>query len=140
MKKDVTEEAGLYVINIKENRIRRLKTDSSERSLPVVSESAAEALQTLLGLSKGNPYLFPRYVNGGVLKASGASNTLCKYLKANYSGKTVHCLRHSMRDRLRDADVPLEAIDQIGGWSHVGAVGANYGKRYSISTLAESYA
>ena len=42
-----------------------------------------------------------------------------------------------MRDRLRDADVPLEAIDQIGGWSHVGAVGANYGKGYSISKLAE---
>ena len=138
MKQDITEEAGLVVINIKENRIRTLKTSNSERSLPIVSKSATEALQTLLGLSKGNnPYLFPRYVNGGVLKASGASNTLCKYLKANYGGKTVHCLRHSIRDRLRDTDVPLEAIDQIGGWSGVGGVGTRYGKGYSMPKLAE---
>ena len=55
MKQDITEEAGLVVINIKENRIRTLKNSNSERSLPIVSKSATEALQTLLELSKGNP-------------------------------------------------------------------------------------
>ncbi len=52
-------------------------------------------------------------------------------------GKTTHCLRHSFRDRLRDCDVPLEAIDQAGGWSSVGGVGTNYGKGYSLPKLAE---
>ena len=28
-----------------------------------------------------------------------------------------------MRDRLRATEVPLEAIDQLGGWSSVGGVG-----------------
>ena len=61
-----------------------------------------------------------------------------KAFLASYSGqKTVHCLRHSFRDRLRDADVPLEAIDQCGGWSSVGGVGTRYGEGYSTSKLAE---
>ena len=71
LKDDVTKEDGLVVINIKENRIRTLKTSNSERSLPVVSESATEAVQTLLELSKGNPNLFPRYVNGGGSRRQG---------------------------------------------------------------------
>jgi len=58
-------------------------------------------------------------------------------LKVKYDGKTTHCLRHSFRDRLRDADVPLEAIDQIGGWSSVGGAGARYGMGYSIDKLAK---
>jgi hypothetical protein len=39
---------------------------------------------------------------------------LCKFLKTTYEGKTAHCLGHSQRDRLREADVPFEAADQIG--------------------------
>ena len=37
---------------------------------------------------------------------------------------------------LRDADVPLEAIDQIGGWSSVGGAGSKYGRGYTTSKLA----
>ncbi len=59
----------------------------------------------------------------GYLNNTGASATLCKHLKKSFDGKTTHCLRHSFRDRLRDCDVPLEAIDQLGGWSSVGGVG-----------------
>ena len=55
----------------------------------------------------------------------------------SFNGKTTHCLRHSFRDRLRDSDVPLEAIDQAGGWSSVGGVGTNYGKGYSMPKLAD---
>ena len=137
LKDDVTREDGLLVINIRENAIRGLKTANSKRSLPVVSKGATEALERLLVSSKASPKLFPRYAPRGVLNASAASATLCKYLKANYGNKTPHCLRHSMRDRLRDADVPLEAIDQIGGWSGVGGAGTRYGKGYSVPKLAE---
>ena len=131
MKTDVTTEDDLLVIHIRENASRRLKTDNSKRSLPVVSDNAREALERLLEAPNDSPYLFPRYAGGGHLNNTGASATLCKHLKQSYGGKTVHCLRHSFRDRLRDADVPLEAIDQCGGWSSVGGVGTRYGKGYS---------
>ena len=34
------------------------------------------------------------------------------------------------------AEVPLEAVDQAGGWSSVGGVGTNYGKGYGMPKLA----
>ena len=137
MKDDIVDEDGLLVIHIQENRCRGLKTTGSERSLPIVSKSARKALQTLLELSQGNPYLFPRYASKEEFKAATASATLSKHLKKDYGGKTAHCLRHSMRDRLRDADVPLEAIDAIGGWAGVRGAGSKYGQGYSTRKLAE---
>jgi hypothetical protein len=60
-------------------------------------------------------YLFPRYASYGYFNNTGASATLCKHLKKSFDGKITYCLRHSSRDRLRDSDVLLEAIDQAGG-------------------------
>ena len=137
MKQDVIHTEDLLVINIRENDSRGLKTENSKRSLPVVSDSATKALQKLLGAKSDSPYLFPRYARDGHLNNTGASATLCKHLKKSFNGKTTHCLRHSFRDRLRDSDVPLEAIDQAGGWSSVGGVGTNYGKGYSMPKLAD---
>jgi len=137
LKSDVTTADDLLIINIQENECRGLKTENSNRSLPIVSDYAREALQRLLEAKTDSPYLFPRYASCGYLNNTGASATLCKYLKKSFEGKTTHCLRHSLRDRLRDCEVPLEAIDQIGGWSSVGGVGTNYGRGYSMPKLAE---
>jgi len=49
---------------------------------------------------------------------------------------TAHSLRHTFRDRLRAAEVPLEAIDQLGGWSSVSTIGSGYGRGYSIEHLS----
>ena len=137
MKEDVVWEEDFLVINIRENDCRGLKTENSKRSLPIVSKSATQAIQKLLAAKSESPYFFPRYAFCGHLNNTGASATLCKHLKKSFDGKTTHCLRHSFRDRLRDCDVPLEAIDQMGGWSSVGGVGTSYGKGYSTRKLAE---
>ena len=42
---------------------------------------------------------------------------------------------HTFRDRLRAAEVPLEAIDQLGGWSSISTIGSSYGQGYSIEHL-----
>jgi len=86
LKDDVTEEDGLYVIHIRENDVRGLKTESSKRSLPIVSGYAREALERLLESSKGNPRLFPRYAAKDYFNPTTASATLCKHLKAVYGG------------------------------------------------------
>ena len=48
---------------------------------------------------------------------------------------TAHRLRHTFRDRLRAVEVPLEAIDQLGGWSSVKTIGSSYGRCYSVEHL-----
>ena len=53
------------------------------------------------------------------------------------SAKFSLSLRHTFRDRLRAAEVPLEAIDQFGGWSSVSSIGSKYGRGYSVEHLRE---
>ena len=50
---------------------------------------------------------------------------------------TAHSLRHTFRDRLRAAEVPLEAIDQLGGWSSISTIGSRYGQGYSTELLSQ---
>jgi len=42
---------------------------------------------------------------------------------------------HMFRDRLRAAGVPLEAIDQLGGWSSISSIGSSYGQGYPLEHL-----
>ena len=57
-------------------------------------------------------------------------------MKADFDGLTAHSLRHTMRDRLRAVECPIDMIGQIGGWKTVGGVGVNYGKGYAIDQLS----
>ena len=50
----------------------------------------------------------------------------------------MHSFRHSMRDRLREVECPVDMIDQIGGWSREG-VGERYGDGYSLEKIALIY-
>lgn len=135
-KYDIHREGDYYVLHIHENLCRGLKTTGSDRQIPLVSSYAVEALEKLLA-DTHTDYLFPTYAYDGLIRNLTASATLAKYLKNNFDGKTAHCLRHSMRDRLREAEVPLEAIDQIGGWSAVSNMGSSYGNGYSTDKLVE---
>jgi len=48
---------------------------------------------------------------------------------------TAHSLRHTMRDRLRAVECPMDMIDQIGGWRSVGGVGVSYGEGYGLDKM-----
>ncbi len=125
-------------INITPHPARRLKTRGSERMLPLVGASF-DAMRILLDKRtvdrEPSDYLFPRYEREGLILATHASNAVNKWLKREFDGLTCHSLRHTMRDRLRGVEAPLELIDQIGGWASVGSVGASYGRGYKIGAL-----
>jgi len=125
---DMTEE----VIHIRPNRIRRLKTPSSTRTLPLVGY-AKYAMESALH-EADDQHLFPRYIKDSGCRATHASNALGKWLKKDF-GLTAHSLRHTFRDRLRASDCPLELMDQIGGWSSVGTIGSKYGKGYELEKI-----
>lgn len=121
------------LIHIRPNIVRRLKTRNSTRTLPIVGY-ARSALHQAVESSDGE-WLFPRYIKDGTCKATHSSNALSKWLKRRYEGLTAHSLRHTMRDRLRAIECPMELIDQIGGWRTVGGVGVRYGRGYSIEQV-----
>ena len=127
---DMTEE----VIQIRPNRIRRLKTANSTRTLPLVGY-AKEAM--LLALQHADDHcLYPRYLKDGTCRATHASNALGKWLKKDF-GMTAHSLRHTFRDRLRASGCQVELIDQIGGWSSIGTIGSKYGQGYELGAVRD---
>ena len=121
------------ILHIRPNDKRRLKTTGSERSLPL-TETAHLALTKALECSN-EEWLFPRYIKEDGCYATHASNALAKLTKRRW-GMTAHSLRHTFRDRLRASEVPLDAIDQSGGWSSVSTIGSGYGRGYSIEHLS----
>jgi integrase len=121
------------IIHIRPHPHRRLKTTGSERSLPLVGY-AERAMREALRGSDGR-YVFPQYFKPDGFVSTHASNALNKWIKSRFNGLTAHCLRHTMRDRLRAVEAPLEMIDQIGGWSSINTMGSKYGQGYDVEQL-----
>jgi integrase len=124
---------------IQPNSSRRLKTESSERKVPLVGSSLWAATQAMQNIKvpyrRENEFLFPRYTKGGKCNSNSASAALNKWMKQYVDdGCVIHSFRHSMRDRLRAVECPSTIVDQIGGWSR-SSVGENYGAGYPLDVL-----
>ncbi len=119
------------LIRITPHPARRLKTRGSERQVPLVGAALEAARQLKDRRNDTDEFLLPRYKRDGLILATHASNAVNKWLKRRYGGLTAHSLRHTMRDRLRVVNAPIDLVDQIGGWSSVKSVGVGYGAGYS---------
>jgi len=134
LKSDLKIDGEIPYVIIQPHRWRRLKTESSNRKIPLVGKSLWAAKQ-VLKYANSSEYVFPRYNRQQYTNANSASAALNKWLKGYVSkGQSIHSFRHSMRDRLREVDCPSEVIDQIGGWARSG-VGDSYGEGYSLSKM-----
>tara|TARA_B110000211_G_scaffold143203_1_gene163464 strand:+ start:398 stop:865 length:468 start_codon:yes stop_codon:yes gene_type:complete len=128
---DIDMERSL--IHLRPNNARRLKTKNSERLIPQVGYGKL-AMEAAIRRSDGE-WLFPQYIKDEKCYATHASNALNKWLKRDFEGLTAHCLRHTMRDRLRALECPLDMIDQLCGWSSVGGIGVSYGRGYAVDQM-----
>ena len=79
-------------------------------------------------------FLFNTYTNATGCKGNSCSASLNKWLKQYLPNAVIHSFRHSFRDRLGNAGVQSEMIDQLGGWANR-SVGQGYGEGYSLQSL-----
>lgn len=119
---------------------RTLKNAHSERSVPLLGDAlwaAQKALQAVQTNPRADGWLFPRYAQNGSVNATGASNTINRWLSKTLKiPKTSHSFRHAMRDRLRHAGVSDEFQNLLGGWGSR-TVGQRYGQGYLLSQLRD---
>ena len=117
LKSDINLDCEIPHINLVPHPWRRLKTNSSERYIPLTKQ-AQWACVRILEHNKDSLFAFPRYASPTGCNANSASAALNKWLKEKLSGNyVIHGFRHSFRDRLRSVECPSEIIDQLGGWS-----------------------
>ena len=130
-KDDLSLENALPYITIRSHPWRRLKSETSERSIPLVGVSLWAAQRALKNCD--GQFIFSRYITSDSKnnKATHASNSLNKWLKTLVTGKTTHSFRHALADRLRNADCPEEVLAEILGHSRAGMT-KNYGIGFSL--------
>ena len=129
---DIKLEHEYPHIDLKPHPWRRLKTSSSKRLIPLVGASL-EAVK-VMHRQCDNSFLFKSYANEGGCNGNSCSATLNKWLRRRISDAVIHSFRHSFRDRLRNAGVQSEMIDQLGGWSRQ-TVGQGYGQGFTLTNL-----
>jgi len=122
-------------ISLKPHPWRRLKSSGSKRLIPLVG-AAYDAVK-MMHRQRVSQFLFNSYTDEKRCNGNSASATLNKWLKQYVPDAVVHSFRHSFRDRLRNAGVQSEMIDQLGGWSNK-TVGQGYGTGYDLEKLSMS--
>ncbi|WP_170342778.1 tyrosine-type recombinase/integrase [Ruegeria arenilitoris] len=135
LRKDVCLEAPISHIKISPNQIRSLKTKASLRTIPLVGVSLW-AVRRAVNATESD-CLFPGLIKNGDFNKNSVSATLNKWLKEQglrEHKQSLHSLRHSLRDRLRNTNCPPDVIDRIGGWKRDG-VGEGYGLGHDLSVL-----
>jgi len=122
-------------ICLKPHPWRPLKTFGSKRLIPLVG-AAHEAI-IIMHRQRVSQFLFNSYTDEKSCNGNSASAALNKWLKQYVPDAVVHSFRHSFRDRLRNAGVQSEMIDQLGGWSNK-TIGQGYGTGYDLEKLGEA--
>lgn len=132
--RDVDLEEG--ALHIRPNSIRRLKTKSSERSVPLSPRSKSKLIKFMENTADSEP-VFTKYARQR--GSDAASAMMMKHVRKITDDKkiTLHSLRHRMKDKLRNSGCPEHLSMAILGHSS-NSVAANYGSGYAKDVMREA--
>ncbi|NLS04620.1 site-specific integrase [Rhizobium sp. P32RR-XVIII] len=140
---DIVERYGAHFFQLWETDERGLKTEGSERIIPVHPELIRLGLlQRVARLKKaGIRRLFADLPGDDQDHVSDLfSKRFAYFLKSKLEmkdkGLTFHSTRHTFRDALREAGVPHDATTALGGWKPKG-VDERYGDGMRPQTLVK---
>ena len=112
--------------------LEKLCLENNYGSLTYYIKAMLAAKQALV--ASDGVYLFPRYMQKDKVANGSASSTLSKSLKS-IGCPTAQSLRHTMRTRLRNANVPVPSVEEIQGWND-SSMAAYYGEQTALENMA----
>lgn len=129
-----------YVVDSEDEEDKTLKSDNAVRIIPVHPELTKIGLLTYVSAIRKTKYdkLFPdldfntKYPPMKYM--SKRFSTFLEAVGAKTKKTSFHSFRHSYRDALREAEIPLEAVRALGGWAD-DATDALYGMGLKPKTL-----
>lgn len=144
---EVQEIAGKPMLRLWRTADRSLKTDGSERIVPI--HAALIELGFLQRVATARKEGKRRVFDD----LPGADQRQCvdlfqkrfaywqkKVLKIDREGTSFHSLRHGFRDALTIAKAPNDVLRSLGGWARGGGVENQYGQGAQPDLLAETMA
>ncbi|MFG1413808.1 tyrosine-type recombinase/integrase [Xanthobacter sp. VTT E-85241] len=125
-------------IEIRANAVRSLKTANSRRTVPLISVAEYTILQYRKMISdtpSPSAPVFPRYGRpGGSDAASAALMKALRKAGITDARKSIHSLRHALKQMLREAGCPKDIRDAIQGHAS-GDIAENYGLGHSLKQM-----
>lgn len=124
------------ILDIKANSFRSLKTNISERTVPISAEMI-ELLQPYRQGKDDNEPLFDRY--GHDTGSANASSAMRKHFRKviTHERKVPYSARHTMEDALRNSGCDSNLIDAIIGHT-TGTVSSRYGQGYNTDIMRDA--
>lgn len=138
---DVVERNGTWIFDLKPNSLRPLKTPQSVRVVPVHPTLVSLGfLEHAAGVPQDGA-LFPDLPGISSGTSNAAQKAIGRWIRSVFPGDqriVFHSLRHTWTDALRNARVPSDIAERLGGWKPVRASSIHgYGDGYSPAVLAE---
>jgi integrase len=120
---DIAEDDGGLVLILRTNKFRRLKTEQSERLLPLPEELVRLGFMDYCAALQNLEYeaVFPELFSDKTLNDPGDRfyDVFLPIMKQSLGermwGRALHAFRHGMADTLLQAGVPPLVIDDISG-------------------------
>lgn len=132
LNEDVVLGSNVPYLNIRPNRIRRLKTLSSERRIPLTSQGLDLIRQYRETRPQADPKapLFPNYGRDGGMDALSQSlrNIIRKTMGIKDPRLVPYSTRHTLKDKMRLLRTPLHYQYHIMGHAQENAIASNYGE------------
>ena len=122
-------------INIRPNGVRSVKTKASIRVVPVVDPAALQAVASRCKGRQPDDPIWPRYGHSD-RGSDAASATLGKWLKT-MGFRSIHGLRHTVKDALREVGVQRDVANMIQGHT-AGDVASQYGSSELVEVKREA--
>jgi integrase len=137
---DVRQDGTTWVISVNDSGDKKVKNESSARTVPLHPTMIAEGFLKHRERSTG-PRLFATLAPDGRGRLGGPygkrfARILREKAKITDKSRTFHSLRHRFADACRNAGVPHEIMARLMGHTVGSRVSAGYGTGESVSVLA----
>jgi integrase len=143
MASDVCDQDGVPVILVRPNDARSLKTKQSARVVPVHPTMVDLGFVDFARSVPADGPLFTDLPGNGIDAANAAQKSLAYWFRSLFPEDrrvVFHSLRHTWTDALRNAYVPRDIAERLGGWKASGSAYVGYGSGHRPSLLAAEIA
>lgn len=140
--KDLVQQGDIWVIRLRPNKFRSLKTDDTARDVPLHPQLIKLGILGLLKDRDPEELLIPGVPLGeGKTQFNLAQKRMARLVREKVStdpNLTFHSLRHSFRDAMRDLGFPRGVEERLGGWKSSGNDAMEgYGRGHRLEVLRE---